>query len=119
MYADTEHLGPLQRSKPLAGTMLQYNPFLDQHKYNNYDFKPKGLCCRSKHCDLFYQVRPIPSCYWRSPFAPGDKYIYMNLPLNKNIFYPSAFNRWMCFNQLQIFVHGMRIDLCNFSNLRL
>nr|XP_022290316.1 uncharacterized protein LOC111101946 isoform X2 [Crassostrea virginica]XP_022290324.1 uncharacterized protein LOC111101946 isoform X2 [Crassostrea virginica] len=79
MYADTEQLGPLQRSAPLAGTMLQYNPFLDQHEYTKNDFKPKGFCCRSNHCDLFYQVRPIPTCYRRSPFAPagifGDPHI--------------------------------------------
>ena len=79
MYADPEHLGPLQRGVPLAGTMLQYNPFLDQQNYFKYDFNRKGQCCRSKHCDLFYQVRPIPSCYWRSPFAPGDKYIYEHI----------------------------------------
>ena len=72
MYADTEQLGPLQRSAPLAGTMLRYNPFLDQHEYTKNDFKPKDFCCRSNHCDLFYQVRPIPACYRRSPFAPGD-----------------------------------------------
>ena len=77
MYADTEQLGPLQRSAPLAGTMLQYNPFLDQHEYSKNDFKPKGFCCRSNHCDLFYQVRPIPTCYRRSPFAPGDLCMYM------------------------------------------
>ncbi|XP_078333705.1 uncharacterized protein LOC111101935 [Crassostrea virginica] len=74
MYADPEHLGPLQRGVPLAGTMLQYNPFLDQQKYFKYDFNRKGQCCRSKHCDLFYQVRPIPSCYWRSPFAPAGSF---------------------------------------------
>ena len=94
MYADTEQLGPLQRSAPLAGTMLQYNPFLDQHEYSKNDYKPKGFCCRSNHCDLFYKVRPIPTCYRRSPFAPGDLCMYMYM----NFFFQmySSSNRYTC-----------------------
>ena len=87
MYADTEHLGPLQRSKPLAGTMLQYSPFLKQPEYKINDVQPKDLCCRTKQCDLFYKVRPIPTCYSRSPFAPGDQCMNINLPLIKYIPY--------------------------------
>lgn len=79
MYANTENLGPLERSMPLAGTTLQFSPFLDQHKYINYDFNPKRVCCSTHQCDLYYYVRPIPRCYRRSPFAPagmfGDPHI--------------------------------------------
>ncbi|XP_055997522.1 uncharacterized protein LOC125648181 [Ostrea edulis] len=71
MYADTEHLGPLQRYIPLAGTVLQYNPFFERYQYNNYDSKPRDQCCSTGHCDWYYKVRPIPRCYWRSPFQPG------------------------------------------------
>ncbi|XP_055997519.1 uncharacterized protein LOC125645547 isoform X2 [Ostrea edulis] len=71
MFADTEHLGPLQRSLPLAGTVLQYNPFFERYQYNNFDSKPRDQCCGTGHCDLYYKVRPIPRCYWRSPFRPG------------------------------------------------
>lgn len=71
MYADTEHLGPLQMSKPSAGTMLNFNPFMDQSKYIKYDSNPKDACCSTDQCDLFYEVRPIPKCYRISPFAPG------------------------------------------------
>uniref|UniRef100_A0A8W8MTE0 Uncharacterized protein n=2 Tax=Magallana gigas TaxID=29159 RepID=A0A8W8MTE0_MAGGI len=79
MYADIDHLGPLQLSKPLAGTMLKYNPFMDQNKYNNNDSHPRDACCSTEQCDLFYEVRPIPTCYSRSPFVPagtfGDPHI--------------------------------------------
>lgn len=74
MYANTENLGPLERAMPLAGTRLQFSPFLDQHKHINYDFNPKRVCCSTQQCDLYYFVRPIPGCYRRSPFAPGIKY---------------------------------------------
>lgn len=74
MYADIEHLGPLQLSKPLAGTMLRFNPFMDQSKYINNDSKPKDACCSINRCDLFYEVRPIPKCYRISPFAPGNTF---------------------------------------------
>lgn len=78
MYADIEHLGPLQLSKPLAGTMLKFNPFMDQSKYFNKDSHPKDACCSTEQCDLFYEVRPIPKCYSRSPFAPGNLF-YFNI----------------------------------------
>ncbi|XP_048727085.2 uncharacterized protein LOC125645542 [Ostrea edulis] len=71
MLANTEDLGPLQRSLPLAGTVLQYNPFFDRCQYNNNDSKPRDQCCGTGHCDLYYKVRPIPRCYQRSPFQPG------------------------------------------------
>lgn len=71
MYADTEHLGPLQMYKPSAGTMLNFNPFMDQSKYIKYDSNPKDACCSTDQCDLYYEVRPIPKCYRISPFAPG------------------------------------------------
>ncbi|XP_062601606.1 uncharacterized protein LOC134263292 [Saccostrea cucullata] len=71
MYADTKHLGPLDQSKPLAGTVLQYNPFFETYKYNNFDLKPRNQCCKSGHCNWYYEVRPIPRCYLRSPFQPG------------------------------------------------
>ncbi|XP_061189287.1 uncharacterized protein LOC133197327 [Saccostrea echinata] len=71
MYADTEHLGPLDQSIPLAGTVLQYNPFFERYKYTNFDLKPRNQCCKTGHCDWYYEVRPIPRCYLRSPFQPG------------------------------------------------
>lgn len=80
MYADVNHLGPLRRSAPFAGTVLQYSPFFQRYRYMNYDMKPRNLCCSTGHCDWYYEVRPIPYCYWRSPFQPGyslsndDKY---------------------------------------------
>ncbi|XP_062579175.1 uncharacterized protein LOC134241103 [Saccostrea cucullata] len=71
MYADTAHLGPLERSEPLAGTVLKYNPFFERFKYSNYDMKPRNQCCKTGHCDWYYELRPIPQCYVRSPFQPG------------------------------------------------
>ncbi|XP_055997524.1 uncharacterized protein LOC125645548 [Ostrea edulis] len=71
MFANTEDLGPLQRSLPLAGTVMQYNPFFERYQYNNFDSKPRDQCCSTGHCDWYYKVRPIPRCYWRSPFRPG------------------------------------------------
>ena len=71
MYANVDQLGPLRRSVPLAGTVLQYNPFFQRYQYTNYDFNPRKLCCSSGHCNWYYEVRPIPRCYRRSPFQPG------------------------------------------------
>jgi hypothetical protein len=71
MYANTRDLGSLQSSLPLAGTVVQYSPFFERCQYINNDSKPRDQCCSSGHCDLYYEVRPIPRCYRRSPFQPG------------------------------------------------
>lgn len=86
MYADIDHLGPLQLSKPLAGTMLKYNPFMDQNKYNNNDSHPRDACCSTEQSDLFYEVRPIPTCYSRSPFVSGNSLLIkvVNLAFEDN-----------------------------------
>nr|XP_022296650.1 mucin-like protein [Crassostrea virginica] len=71
MYADTEHLGALERSKPLAGTVLSHNPFFERFIYKNNDLLPRMQCCKTGHCDWYFEVRKIPNCYIRSPFQPG------------------------------------------------
>lgn len=72
MHGSINNLGALERSLPSAGTLLQYNPFFEQRKHSTEDFKPKEACCiKIKHCKWFYEVRPIPWCYLRSPFNPG------------------------------------------------
>ncbi|XP_061188887.1 uncharacterized protein LOC133197060 [Saccostrea echinata] len=74
MYADTNNLGPLQRSKPKAGTILKYNPFFQRPNYTKNDRTPKHQCCSTGQCDLYYKLRHIPSCYRRSPFQTGINY---------------------------------------------
>lgn len=71
MYADTNHLGALERTKPLAGTVLSHNPFFERSSYRKYDLWPRTQCCKTGHCDWYYEVRKIPNCYIRSPFQPG------------------------------------------------
>uniref|UniRef100_A0A8W8N7V2 Fibrillin-1 n=1 Tax=Magallana gigas TaxID=29159 RepID=A0A8W8N7V2_MAGGI len=74
------NLGALERSLPSAGTLLQYNPYFERRLYTIEDFKAREACCiKTKRCNLFYEVRPIPFCYLRSPFNPalnfGDPHI--------------------------------------------
>ncbi|XP_052691021.1 uncharacterized protein LOC128168863 isoform X6 [Crassostrea angulata] len=74
------NLGALERSLPSAGTLLQYNPFFEPRLYTIEDLKAREACCiKTKQCNLFYEVRPIPFCYLRSPFNPalnfGDPHI--------------------------------------------
>ncbi|XP_065942268.1 uncharacterized protein [Magallana gigas] len=74
------NLGALEISLPSAGTLLQYNPFFERRLYTIEDFKAREACCiKTKQCNLFYEVRPIPFCYLRSPFNPalnfGDPHI--------------------------------------------
>nr|XP_022300335.1 uncharacterized protein LOC111108627 [Crassostrea virginica] len=62
-------LGALERSMPYSGTFLKYNPFFERREYIMEDLRPKEACCmKSKHCEWYYEVRPIPSFYLRSPF---------------------------------------------------
>lgn len=63
--------GSCIRSSPTAGTLLEYNPFFERFNNHNHDAKPKDICCKSGHCDWFYEVRPITRCYRRSPFSAG------------------------------------------------
>ncbi|XP_062579994.1 protein eyes shut homolog, partial [Saccostrea cucullata] len=71
MHGSINSLSTLERSRPVAGTLLKYNPFFERQLYSQSDLKPKEACCNSGHCDWYYEVRPIPWCYWRSPFQPG------------------------------------------------
>lgn len=72
MHGSINNLGALERFLPSAGTLLQHNPFFERRKYITDDFKPREACCiKTNHCKWFYEVRPIPWCYMRSPFNPG------------------------------------------------
>lgn len=71
MYDGIENLGPLERSQPLAGTVLRYNPFFERVNYNKHDLLPRTKCCKSGSCSRYYEVRKIPECYIRSPFQSG------------------------------------------------
>ncbi|XP_062609553.1 uncharacterized protein LOC134271352 [Saccostrea cucullata] len=71
MHGSINSLSTLERFRPVAGTLLKYNPFFERQLYSKSDLKPKEACCSSGHCDWYYEVRPIPFCYWRSPFQPG------------------------------------------------
>ncbi|XP_052712057.1 uncharacterized protein LOC128186279 isoform X3 [Crassostrea angulata] len=80
MLGSINNLGPLERSLPSAGTILQYNPFFERRLYTIEDLNAREACCiKTKQCNLFYEVRPIPLCYRRSPFNPalnfGDPHI--------------------------------------------
>ncbi|XP_062609554.1 uncharacterized protein LOC134271353 [Saccostrea cucullata] len=71
MHGSIDNLSTLERFLPAAGTLLEYNPFFERQLYSQSDLKPKEACCKSGHCHWYYEVRPIPRCYWRSPFQPG------------------------------------------------
>lgn len=71
MYDGIENLGTLERSQPLAGTLLRYNPFFERVNYSEHDLLPRRQCCKSGRCIWYYQVRKIPGCYIRSPFQSG------------------------------------------------
>lgn len=72
MRGSVNNLGSLERFLPSAGTLLQCNPFFERPCYTKEDFIGRESCCiKTKQCSLFYEVRPIPMCYRRSPFNPG------------------------------------------------
>ncbi|XP_061182283.1 mucin-like protein [Saccostrea echinata] len=71
MHGSIDNLSTLERFLPAAGTLLEYNPFFERQLYSKSDLKPREACCRSGHCHWYYEVRPIPRCYSRSPFQPG------------------------------------------------
>eukprot|EP00105_Crassostrea_gigas_P037421 XP_019921569.1 PREDICTED: fibrillin-1 isoform X2 [Crassostrea gigas] len=80
MRGSVNNLGSLERFLPSAGTLLQCNPFFERPCYTKEDFIGRESCCiKTKQCNLFYEVRPIPMCYRRSPFNPalnfGDPHI--------------------------------------------
>ncbi|XP_065942276.1 uncharacterized protein [Magallana gigas] len=80
MRGSFDDVGTLERSLPYAGTLLKYNPFFERRLYTIEDFNSREACCiKTKQCSLFYEVRPIPLCYRRSPFNPalnfGDPHI--------------------------------------------
>lgn len=64
--------GSIINSFPYAGGILSSNPFFDLVDYNTYDVTPWNDCCiRSTYCRFFYRIRPMGSCYRRSPFRGG------------------------------------------------
>ncbi|XP_062605769.1 uncharacterized protein LOC134267580 [Saccostrea cucullata] len=71
LHRRIDNLSVLERSLPAVGTLLQYNPFFERHLYIKNDLKPREACTKSRHFKWFYEVRPIPGCYRRSPFRPG------------------------------------------------
>ncbi|XP_052690973.1 LOW QUALITY PROTEIN: uncharacterized protein LOC128168852 [Crassostrea angulata] len=80
MRGSFDDVGTLERSLPSAGTLLKNNPFFERRLYTIEDFNSREACCiKTKQCSLFYEVRPIPLCYRRSPFNPalnfGDPHI--------------------------------------------
>ncbi|XP_055997755.1 uncharacterized protein LOC125645868 isoform X2 [Ostrea edulis] len=71
MHGAIDNLSTLELSKPAVGTVLQYNPFFERQLYSSNDLNPREKCCKSGHCQWYYEVRPVPFCYRRSPFQPG------------------------------------------------
>ena len=64
--------GSRRSSIPQAGTLLEYNPLLRTRLYYQNDFNPKEVCCKTGHCDWYYNVRPATRCYRRARFRPGE-----------------------------------------------
>ncbi|XP_061188876.1 mucin-like protein [Saccostrea echinata] len=71
LHRRIDNLSVLERTVPAVGSLLQYNPFFERHLYIKNDLKPREACSKSGHFKWYYEVRPIPSCYRRSPFRPG------------------------------------------------
>nr|XP_022292249.1 mucin-4-like isoform X6 [Crassostrea virginica] len=71
--------GSRRSSIPQAGTLLEYNPLFRTRLYYQNDFNPKEVCCKTGHCDWYYNVRPATRCYLRARFRParffGDPHI--------------------------------------------
>ena len=62
--------GFIINSIPTAGSMLSANPYVDPSTYYIDNIVPKENCCDlSDNCQLYYDVRPVGRCYFRSPFG--------------------------------------------------
>ncbi|XP_052784322.1 uncharacterized protein LOC128220099 isoform X2 [Mya arenaria] len=58
--------------RPLAGGLYHYHPSLSASDHAIYDVGMKQKCCKSKYCELYYQLHPIGTCYTRSPYSQGN-----------------------------------------------
>ncbi|XP_062605771.1 uncharacterized protein LOC134267581 isoform X2 [Saccostrea cucullata] len=71
LHRRIDNLSVLEQAVPAVGSLLQYNPFFERHLYIKNDLKPREACIKSGRVTWYYEVRPIPRCYLRSPFRPG------------------------------------------------
>ncbi|KAL3837566.1 hypothetical protein ACJMK2_022914, partial [Sinanodonta woodiana] len=61
--------GQYQQSAPTAGGFLQYHKTLYPRQYQAVDQRMKEFCCsKANLCHLYYDLRPVSSCYFRFPF---------------------------------------------------
>jgi hypothetical protein len=82
--------------------MLSANPYVDPSTYYNNNVVPKENCCDlSDNCQLYYDVRPVGRCYFRSPF--GICKYFLNAGKHSS-FYNLDIWFWNCSDSVVFFV---------------